>query len=234
MDNQTSETVTVQDFLELLDSTAKGYKVSAKTFVYNFSDFLRNDILTKQMMANITHSFMDKIMDEPDNLDWSPARLLKDIYECHICVVNISQCYVKGIIPLQSENVFGYKEKVKPEMAKEVVKRIFDKSSRLEVKSVAVPEIKKIALVDITKLENPRLIDVRTMPEDLLSDKVDFIVENIPLRNIIQNPYCIGSDYSQNIVLYCAKGYQSTLAADVLKKAGYINIYTVQVNSGNI
>lgn len=221
--------VTVQEFLDLILKYSKNVDCDAENFVQSFNEFSRTDEMNKKMLANITHAFIYQYLDEEDEKDWSPARFLKDIYECHICVVNISQCYVKGIIPLKSKNYFGTTEKITTRMAEEVVSRIFDKTKRFKVEPVEVPEIKKIKLEQISTLDNARLIDVRIMPENPLSEKTDFLVENIPLKSIILNPYCIGNDLSQNFVLYCAKGYQSTLAADVLRKAGFINVYTVDV-----
>ena len=57
-------------------------------------------------------------------------------------------------------------------------------------------------------------------------DEEDWSAARI-LKNIVQNPYILGPDLQQNIVLYCTKGYQSTLAADVLTKAGYLNVFVI-------
>lgn len=171
--------------------------------------------MIKKMLAQQTHEKLLE-MGEADETDWSAARYLKDIYECHSCVIHIAQCYVKGIIPLSGESVFGANEIVSPELEKLVEERIYDKSLRQKPEPVKAAEISIVKLSELP--ENSRVIDVREEPAERVG-------ENIPLKTIVQNPYIVGTDLQQKIILYCTKGYQSTLAADVLKKAGYLNVH---------
>lgn len=176
--------------------------------------------MLKKMLAQMTHEKLLE-MGEADETDWSAARFLKDIYECHSCVIHIAQCYVKGIIPLSENGVFGANEIVTPELEKLVEERIYDKSLRQKPAAVKAGKIKSVTLSNLP--ENARIIDVR-------QNSSESLYENIPLKTIVQNPYIIGNDFQQNLVLYCTKGYQSTLAADILKRAGYINVYLLKDN----
>lgn len=171
--------------------------------------------MIKKMLAQQIHEKLLE-MGEADETDWSAARYLKDIYECHSCVIHIAQCYVKGIIPLSGDGVFGANEIVTPELEKLVEERIYDKSLRQKPEPVKAAEISIVKLAELPA--NSRVIDVREEPAERVG-------ENIPLKTIVQNPYILGTDLQQKIILYCTKGYQSTLAADVLKKAGYLNVH---------
>ena len=197
--------------------------------------------MLKKMLAQQTHEKLLE-MGEADETDWSAARFLKDIYECHSCVIHIAQCYVKGIIPLSRDGVFGANEIVTPELKKLVEDRIYDKSLRQKPEPVKAAEISIVKLSELP--ENARVIDVREhkkwnadvshecihekwntdVSHECIHEKLEFC-ENIPLKSIVQNPYIVGEDLQQKIILYCTKGYQSTLAADVLQKAGYLNVH---------
>lgn len=171
--------------------------------------------MTKKILAQIVHEKLLE-MGEADETDWSAARYLKDIYECHTCVIHIAQCYVKGIIPSSESSVFGANEIVTAELEELVNKRLLNKSLRQKPEPVKASEIKTVSLSEIP--EKARLIDVR-------EDSENPVGENITLKTIVQNPYIMGTDLQQKIILYCTKGYQSTLAADVLQKAGYLNVH---------
>ena len=55
--------------------------------------------MTKKEWAAWCHDYLLNTLHEPDETDWSAARALVDIYDCHSCVYHIAQVYVKGIIP---------------------------------------------------------------------------------------------------------------------------------------
>lgn len=206
--------MTVQNFLTKLD--------------FEYSEFSLHDELNKKMLASIVHSYLLTKLNEKDEEDWSSVRILKDIYECHTCVAHIAQVYVKGIVPLLSQGVFGGNQLVCESLADEVIQKIFNKSLRTIPPQVQLPVIKKIKIEDFTNIDNPRIIDVRENAGNIGDSplcKMLALAENIPLKAIVLNPYILGPDITQNIILYCLKGYQSTLAADVLQKAGYLNVH---------
>lgn len=240
---------TIKNFLDLLTLASSRHSFLADlSLICDDSDCVNaSAVLTKMTAARLCHGVLLHWMKEPDNNDWAAARLLKDIYDCHTCVIHIAQVYVKGIIAADSAEplVFGNKTELSEEEAEVVVYRLFETERRLEVPVMPVPKIKYILPEDIGNLSKVQMVtDVRplemceggkTSAEDFKKmfstgvgqfDNLTF--KNHPLKNIVQNPYLFGPDLSENIVLFCSKGYQSALAADVLVKAGYLNVYVVR------
>lgn len=48
--------------------------------------------------AKILHLYMLKVLSLKDEEDISPASVLKDLYDCRVCVNHIAQVYLKGIM----------------------------------------------------------------------------------------------------------------------------------------
>ncbi|QYR24160.1 rhodanese-like domain-containing protein [Paenibacillus sp. sptzw28] len=69
------------------------------------------------------------------------------------------------------------------------------------------------------------MVDVRTH-EDY---KIGHIQESIciPLQDISNNPFSVCDRKDTPLILYCQKGYKSSLAAQALIDAGYSRIYTI-------
>ena len=84
--------------------------------------------------------------------------------------------------------------------------------------------MKDISINDLTKIDNPLLIDVRIPSEYIKSHLNKFI--NIPANNILT----IVGKYpkNSNIVLYCDFGHQSNRAGRMLKSIGYTNIFILK------
>lgn len=175
---------------------------------------------TKKQWAQYCHEYLLNNLHEDDEEDWSAARLLKDIYDCHTCVYHIAQVYVKGIIPVVNEETleFGGDAIVSKEEAEQYVYRLNHRESRIVPKKIVLPQIMKITYEEMQKLSDPLVIDVRKE-------------ENF--TQIYQNPRGTCSDLEKNIVLVCTLGYQSTLAADLLIKAGYMNIFILAESACN-
>ena len=245
--------ITIASFIKLLQNYAIKCNFSSDTSLVT-DDFDRvNSALpvTKQTAARLCHGVLLYWLKEPDNDDWSAARLLKDIYDCHTCVIHVAQVYVKGIIPSDSTEppVFGNKTELSEEAADAIVQRLFNLQPRLEVQKLPVPEIRYIGEEDVGKLKSPLVVDVRplvmsesgnnsvqqkrTAPDWVIGLGKQVTFKNHPLKEIIQNPYILGTDLMTDIVLFCSKGYQSTLAADVLVKAGYRNIFVFKTVYSN-
>lgn len=178
--------------------------------------------MTKKEWAAWCHDYLLNTLHEPDETDWSAARALVDIYDCHSCVYHIAQVYVKGIIPartlegqgspLERNLKFGTDEEVPNEEAELYLLRLKDKSKRLKIPPIKVPVIKKIDYSQIKTLQNHKIINV--------ANEETYI-------SIIQNPRGVSQNLLQPIILTCQNGYKSTLAADLLIKAGYANIFTL-------
>ena len=54
--------------------------------------------------ARILHMFLVKVKDIKDLPDISGAEVLKDLYDCRICVNHIAQVYLRGLITAVSIN----------------------------------------------------------------------------------------------------------------------------------
>ena len=187
----------------------------------------QNKILTKKECAKIVHTILVDCLNELDEPAWTSALRLKDIYDCHTCVIHIAQCYAKGIIEVSSNNpcIFGNDKTVSKKEAEIIVQKIFDKTVRIPVIEKENTEIKRVTFADLEQLDSPRLVDVREDTTISLNPNLTF--EKIPLKEITLNPVLFGNDLYQNIVLCCNRGYQSRLAAEVLKKTGYKNLFVL-------
>ena len=56
------------------------------------------NIVTRKDAARILHLYMTKELEIGDEADISPASVLKDLYDCRVCVNHIAQVYLKGIM----------------------------------------------------------------------------------------------------------------------------------------
>ncbi len=56
------------------------------------------DVMSRRNAARIMHEILRICCKEPDEPDVSAAHLLRDLYDCHTCVIHIAQVYVKGIM----------------------------------------------------------------------------------------------------------------------------------------
>lgn len=96
--------------------------------------------ITRKQAAIISHEYLLKILDEEDEKDISKALILKDLYDCRVCVKHIAQVYIKGIIkPQISEGdaknhslpvIFGGNEVVAETEIEAIIERIFNKDKR--------------------------------------------------------------------------------------------------------
>ena len=176
--------------------------------------------MTKKEWAAWCHDYLLNTLHEPDETDWSAARALVDIYDCHTCVYHIAQVYVKGIIPARQVDgklEFGGDSIVSKDESDLYLERLKNSEKRLPVPKQPAPKITKIDLSQIKNLENPLIFDV----------------QNEQIFNSIRlNPVGVSSSFLQNIVLTCQRGYKSTLIADLLIKCGFVNVF-VCINNNN-
>ena len=54
--------------------------------------------ITRLDAARITHMFLMKEVGIPDLTDINAASVLRDLYDCRICVNHIAQVYLRGLI----------------------------------------------------------------------------------------------------------------------------------------
>lgn len=122
-------TLTALDFSERISellgvSVDKAYKSG----VLELMD-LKENALTKQTAARIVHRAL-LYLGEHDERNVEKAFSLKDIYDCHTCVMHVAQVYVKGIMETSEEAVFGMQRILDEEDVGEILGRIKDKSKR--------------------------------------------------------------------------------------------------------
>lgn len=58
----------------------------------------RNEPLQRKNAARILHEFMRIELKEADVEDVSPAKKLRDLYDCRVCAKHVMQVYTKGIM----------------------------------------------------------------------------------------------------------------------------------------
>ena len=92
---------------------------------------ISGDLLEKRNAARIIHFFLRYTHLEEDEPDWDKAKILKDLYDCRVCVDHVGQIYVKGIIEPASVDVFGMRDIINSEEAQIIISKVFDKSRRI-------------------------------------------------------------------------------------------------------
>ena len=90
--------------------------------------------LSRLEAARITHMFMLKEMGIPDLADISGASVLRDLYDCRVCVNHIAQVYLRGLmeakeierISSQRFLIFDGKEKLTVTEAEKIYRGLDD------------------------------------------------------------------------------------------------------------
>lgn len=185
--------------------------------------------IERRSAARIVHEALLTEFGERDEYEWSAAENLRDLYSCHTCVMHIAQMYVKGIMLGRVNNIFDAVGSLTHAEAAEVVVRMLDREQRipqtkgrvLQSKNLTPDEAWELMLNDNTAM----LVDVRTNQDY----KIGHIQESIciPLHDISNNPFSVCDRKDTPLILYCQKGYKSSLAAQALIDAGYSRIYTI-------
>lgn len=88
--------------------------------------------LEKRDAARIIHFFLRQTKIESDEPEWDKAKKLKDLYDCHTCVDHVAQIYVKGIISVAYEDVFGMRNNITDKEAEEIINRVFNIDKRVK------------------------------------------------------------------------------------------------------
>ena len=188
-----------------------------------------NNPIERRSAARIVHEVLLTEIREKDEDEWSAAEILRDLYICHTCVMHIAQMYVKGIIPGRDNNVFDAHGSITCAEATEIIVRMLDKEQRIPQTQGRVFKSKRLSPDDAWDLmlndSRTKLIDVRTNEEYKIGHISGSIC--IPLKDISNNPFSVCDNRDTPIILYCQKGYKSSLAAQALIDAGYSRIYTI-------
>jgi rhodanese-related sulfurtransferase len=143
--------------------------------------------------------------------------------------MHIAQVYVKGIMPGRDDKVFDATGSITRAEAASVIVRMLDRQQRIpqtgvreyQRKILSPDEAWELMLNDNTAM----LVDVRTNEEYEIGHIQGSIC--IPLRDISNNPFSVCERKDTPLILYCQKGYKSSLAAQVLMDTGHSRIYTI-------
>lgn len=234
---QPDDTITVAEFTVMLlrdrfgeiasfeDEWYRGYM--DKAIEYNIcDDYDRENAakpLNRQIAAKMLHSVLVNIYCEED-VEWSAAENLKDLYSCHTCVMHIAQVYVKGIMDCEGD-VFNLDKVVTRGEAAMYTARIIDPSLRAESdKATEKTCVKKISYEQAKAMSEAGalLIDVRSHEErneGFLEGSI-----SLPADEIISG--CVPCDDKERVIIvYCASGTRSRKACAVLSEKGYTNVY---------
>lgn len=221
------EYLTVEQFVGMLhdsadlarEGTGRGYsEVSQKP----------QELITRKTAAGIIHRAL-LLAGETDEEGIDAAWQLKDLYTCRTCVNHIAQVYRKGIMTEWADGLFGVDEKIPRKEAEEIIQKVTDKNLRRRPKP-PVPGGWKTILWQ--EAEQMLQADRRILPVDVRSEEEYRQAHqkgsvNVPLEALFQNPCCVCADREAVLFLYCERGYKSRIAADLLTKAGYQNVYAV-------
>lgn len=186
------------------------------------------ELITRKTAAGIIHRAL-LLSGEADEEGIDAAWQLKDLYTCKTCVNHIAQVYSKGIMTAQETGLFGVDEKISREEAEEIIQKVIDKNLRCRPKPPVLGGWKTILWQEAQRMLQA---DRRILPVDVRSEEAYCQAHqkgsvNVPLEALFKNPCCVCADRDAVLFLYCERGCRSRIAADLLTKAGYQNVYVV-------
>lgn len=200
-----------------------------KGIIEDYDLLNRNKSVERRRAARIIHEALKLELTEVDEADWSAAEDLLDLYSCHSCVIHIAQVYVKGIMSERREKTFDLTGSITIAEARAIAAGMLDKSRRTPKTKPGKLTSKQLQAEEAFELlahdKRALLIDVRAMEEYQQGHLEGSAC--IPLHDIAINPYSVSIRKDTAIILYCQRGYKSSIAAQALIEAGYSNIYTI-------
>jgi rhodanese-related sulfurtransferase len=240
---QPQDAITTEDFVTMVIRSIKGNLESTgdkhlsgyidyalhKGIIQDYDMINISNPIERRSAARIVHETLLIEIEEEDEKEWLSAEKLSDLYSCRTCVMHIAQMYVKGIILSRDNNIFDVKGSLTPAEAAAIVLRMVHREQRrphteertFKSKNLCPNEAWELML----KHSNAMLVDVRTKEEYNITHIEGSIC--IPLKDISNNPFSLCENKNTSIILYCEKGYKSSLAAQALIDAGYSKIYTI-------
>ncbi|MCQ2598515.1 MAG: alpha-galactosidase [Treponema sp.] len=117
------------------DDAATGIRLSSGSLAPcdNLTLLIRPaEIMERRHLAASVHNYLLNTLGEKDEDNWDSAKELKDLYDCHACVMHIAQIYVKGIMDASEEDgdLFGTRTPITEEDIRETVERVLNPSKR--------------------------------------------------------------------------------------------------------
>lgn len=104
--------------------------INSDKVAYLLTEFADDYDIRKKNAARITHVFMRDILnisDITDESELSGAGKLRDLYDCRVCVADITQMYVRRIMPASYETpslLFGSEELYTIKEAENIIQNI--------------------------------------------------------------------------------------------------------------
>ena len=224
---------------DISDNIKCKYNIKYKYNIFaSLSSYDPSKPLDRKAAAAIVHCFLLNGLEEEDEGSTEPAFELADIYECRLCSSHIAQVYCKGIMEARKgrdENspgsgavYFDLNSYVDEKEQKLITERIFDVSKRKrpvkQTEDHKDTKVKHIDMDEFKKTEKSRtfFIDIRSRSEYSLGKLYEGV--NIPMDDLIKNPYCPACGISTPIVLWSNDRDRSIITAKCLIEAGYENV----------
>lgn len=222
-----NEYLTVEQFVRMLNHSADIVGIGTGKGGSGISQ-KPQELITRKTAAAVIHQAL-LLAGEADEACIEAAVQLQDLYACKVCVNHIAQVYIKGIMTEWADGLFGVDEKMTRREAEEIRLRVWDKRQRSRPKPPVPAGWKTIMWQEaeqMLKADRKILpVDVRSGEEYAQRHQKGSV--NVPLQALFQNPCCVCADRAAVLFLYCRRGYQSRIAASLLTKAGYENVYVV-------
>lgn len=96
-----------------------------------------NEPLQRKNAARILHEFMRIELKEADVEDVSPAKKLRDLYDCRVCAKHVMQVYTKGIMEgnylTDTLYLFEMNRGITVQEAETYIARVFQSKLRITV-----------------------------------------------------------------------------------------------------
>lgn len=184
--------------------------------------------IKRRTAAGMIHQFLLR-MGEEDEESIEAALQLKDLYTCRTCVNHIAQVYVKGIMMEWKDGIFGVEGQITDREAEEILQRVANRQLRKKPKPPARAGWTTVMWQEAERMlkEDRKILPVDVRSEDDYEQGHRKGSINVPLQALFKNPYCVCADRAAVLFLYCEKGYQSRIAAQLLAQAGYGNVTVV-------
>ena len=220
------------------------YNIKTKYNIFgSLSSYDPSKPLDRKAAASAIHCFLLNALEEEDEGSIEPAFELADIYECRVCSLHIAQVYCKGIMEAREKCddnspdggclYFDLNSCVDEKQQEMIIERIFDRSKRKRPVSFGhEAENEKVRHIGLNELKLSRafFIDIRSRSEYSLGSVYDGI--NIPMDDLIKNPYSPACGINTPVVLWSDDPERSSITAKCLIEAGYKNVAVLDAFPG--
>ncbi|MBE5859470.1 MAG: rhodanese-like domain-containing protein [Butyrivibrio sp.] len=178
--------------------------------------------MTKKEASKEAYEYVKNSLMEEDEQNYIRASVLKDLFDCGACVMNVAQVFLKGIILPKTDREFGMNEELTVADLLEIEDRIFHREKRI-VPENAKGNCEAACRIAADEYKGNLIVDVRD-EESFLQGHLQGAI-NIPLEKIRINPHIIGNDKYEPVLFVCARGIKSSIAAEYAIRAGYMNVF---------